>query len=591
MTTLRHIYGMMIQFPVKWIPGICLILLPLQKITMQNPLTIPIDLHENNTVTYEELITFYEALSEMYPTLFHLYKTGMTDSGNPLHVGVFNAKGVFHPDSNHQRGNTIWFINNAIHPGEPEGIDATMQFFRNCCQQKITPPDNITIVTILAYNIDGMLRRNSNTRANQDGPESYGFRGNARNLDLNRDFIKCDTRNALTFSQIFTEWQPHLFVDNHTSNGADYPYVMTLIATQKDKLPPPLSELQQKIMLPYLYKQMSDKGEPMVPYVFCDGPPDEKGIDGFLDLPRYSTGYAALHHTLGFMPETHMLKPFALRLQATYRFLECVYSFLVKYQTELQKAKLQSMQWYQEQNTIPIHWKHEPEKYEIIPFNGYAAKYKQSAVTNADRLYYDRNAPYEKMIPYRNQYLVDAQVKKPKAYIIPFAWKEVIERLEANHIQYEVMQEARTMEVHVYQINNIQSASKPYEGHYYHHQVQTTESIMQLEIPTGSYYIPVQQRGGRYLCETLEPGAPDSFFAWNFFDSILGQKEYYSDYVFEDLAAEYLAKNPDLKAQLEKAKKADPQLAANPEKQLDWVYQHGPWYEGTPGRYPIYRVF
>ena len=70
------------------------------------------------------------------------------------------------------------------------------------------------------------LNRNSTTRTNQNGPESYGFRGNARNYDLNRDFIKSDTKNAKTFAQIFHLVQPDVFIDNHVSNGADYQYIL-----------------------------------------------------------------------------------------------------------------------------------------------------------------------------------------------------------------------------------------------------------------------------------------------------------------------------------------------------------------------------
>ena len=90
------------------------------------------------------------------------------------------------------------------------------------------------------YNVGGASRRNCCTRANQDGPEAYGFRGNAQNLDLNRDFVKMDSRNAFTFVETFHAVNPDVFIDTHTSNGADYPYTMTLIETQPDKAGPVL---------------------------------------------------------------------------------------------------------------------------------------------------------------------------------------------------------------------------------------------------------------------------------------------------------------------------------------------------------------
>ena len=86
---------------------------------------------------------------------------------------------------------------------------------------------------IPVYNVDGALSRQDTSRVNQNGPEAFGFRGNARHLDLNRDFIKADSLNARTFAQVFTRWDPDVMVDTHTSNGADYQHVVTLIATQQ----------------------------------------------------------------------------------------------------------------------------------------------------------------------------------------------------------------------------------------------------------------------------------------------------------------------------------------------------------------------
>ena len=92
------------------------------------------------------------------------------------------------------------------------------------------------------------------------------------------------------------------------------------------------------------------------------------------------------------------------------------------------------------------------------------------------------------------------------------------------------------------------------------------------------------------IVETLEPQAIDSFFNWNFFDSILGQKEGYSSYVFEDTAAELLKKDPALKKKLEDEKLKNPDLAKNGRAQLDFVYKNSDYYEKTFMRYPIGRM-
>ena len=135
-----------------------------------------------------------------------------------------------------------------------------MMLSRDIIGKKITLPDNVVLAIIPVYNIGGALNRNSFSRANQNGPESYGFRGNAQNLDLNRDFIKCDSKNARSFTEIFHYLNPDIFIDNHVSDGADYQHVMTLITTQHNKLGNELGEWLKKTFEPKLFTGMHDKG-------------------------------------------------------------------------------------------------------------------------------------------------------------------------------------------------------------------------------------------------------------------------------------------------------------------------------------------
>jgi hypothetical protein len=149
-------------------------------------------------------------------------------------------------------------INNGIHAGEPDGIDATMQLFRDLALGKIKVPQNTIISTIPIYNIGGALNRNSTTRANQDGPEIYGFRGNGRNYDLNRDFIKSDTKIPKVCGTL-SQTQPRCFIDNHVSNGADYQYKLTYIMTQQNQLGTVLGTYLDTEMMPSIVLDLQKK--------------------------------------------------------------------------------------------------------------------------------------------------------------------------------------------------------------------------------------------------------------------------------------------------------------------------------------------
>jgi hypothetical protein len=554
-------------------------------------LAIPFEANPNQTLTYEECIAAYHKLAAAHPAHFKLMAIGSTDSGHPLHVGVLSKDGENDPSHIRATNRRILLINNGIHPGEPEGIDATVMLVRdileNPARQNVL--EHLAIVIIPVYNIDGMLNRNSFTRANQDGPEAYGFRGNGRNLDLNRDFVKADSRNARTFNQIFHTWMPDVFIDNHTSNGADYQYTMTLIATQHDKLEEPLGQFLQETMLPYLYGDMAKRGWEMIPYVDGPGETPDSGISGFCDYGRYSTGYAALFNTIGFMPETHMLKPFADRLRSTYAFMESVIKFIDQHHQPLAAARAQGFDTTRHKKEFVLDWVMDTSRRDTLTFKGYAARYKPSEVTGLPRLWYDRTQPYEKQIPYYNYFKPAVTIKAPIAYLVPQAWEHVVHRLEINDVALHRLAADVEIECESYYIQEYKDRAA-YEGHYLHSNVKFERRTAKRRFLKGDYVVFMNQNANRYLAETLEPNAPDSFFAWNFFDGVLMQKEYFSAYVFEDLAAEFLRSHPDVKAQLEQKRTEDPAFAADARAQLDWVYRQSPWYEPTHKLYPIGRL-
>jgi hypothetical protein len=543
---------------------------------------------KKETATYNQVIDHYKNLANSYPQA-KLLSYGNTDFGKPLHLLVLSADKTFDPLIIRKNNKRILLINNGIHPGEPEGIDASMMLARDLLKANALPKD-VVICMIPVYNIDGIFNRSSTSRANQNGPMAYGFRGNSKNYDLNRDFIKSDTKNSRAFQEIFNTWQPEIFVDTHTSNGADYQYVMTLIPTQKDKLNPILSTYMTQTMLRDLYTAMKKSGFEMIPYVNSIEEAPDAGITGFLESPRYSTGYTTLHNTVGFMPETHMLKNYDQRVNATYRLLQ-IYIDIVERDARIigiNKAKADEETAKQQQFTIE--WKLNEKLHDELEFKGYAAKQKPSEVSGLPRLYYDRNEPYTKHIKQWNTYEPSVSITKPIAYIIPQAWDKVIELLKLNRVKLKQLKKDEALEVECYYITDFKTPAKPFEGHYVHSAVKVNPVKQRLQFYEGDYVVYTDQPVNRYIIETLEPQATDSFFNWNFFDGILGMKEHFSSYVFEDTAAELLKADPALKERLEQEKAKNPDLSKNADAQLDFIYKNSDYYEKTHSRYPIARL-
>jgi hypothetical protein len=542
----------------------------------------------NQTATYQETIDYFQKLDKDFESI-KMVAMGPTDSGLPLHIVIFNPDKEFN-FTEIRKTKAVLLLNNGIHPGEPDGIDATMMLYRDLATGKIAIPKNTVVVNIPIYNIGGALNRNSHSRANQDGPESYGFRGNARNYDLNRDFVKCDTKNARSFAEIFHTVKPDVFIDNHVSNGADYQYTLTYIETHHQKLGGALGQYFKNEMMPAILGTLKAKGIDATPYVNVHDAVPDNGFGQFMDHPRYSTGYASLFSVPGSMPETHMLKKYADRVHVTYEYMLETLSYLDKNTQSIKEQRMANRDNYMPGNRYTLQWQIDSSAVSLLPFTGYEGSYKPSAVTGQQRLYYDRSKPFKKVVKYYQEYSPTLEITIPKTYVIPQSWWNIIDLLKLNNIQLQELKQDTEMTVESYRIGTYETSKYPYEGHYPHNNVQVGATTRKVLFHKGDFVIDTQQPGVKYIIEMLEPQGTDSFFAWNFFDAILQQKEYFSAYVFEDTAAQLLKSNPALRAEFDTKKLDDKVFAWNAEAQLDWIYTHSEYYEKSHMEYPVYRV-
>lgn len=538
---------------------------------------------------YPEIINWWKKLDEKSGKV-KLLTMGMTDAGYPLHLVVVANNGDYNFEQIRRNNKRIILVNNGIHPGEPDGIDASMLLARDIVEGRYKIPDNIVIAFIPVYNIGGCLNRSANYRVDQNGPDEFGFRGNSQNLDLNRDMIKCDSKDARALTEIFHLLDPDVFVDNHVSNGADYQHVMTLLSTQNSKLGGAMGEYLTNEFEPALYGAMKTKGFELVPYVNSFGDTPENGWPEYWDSPRYVSGYAALWHCFSFVPESHMLKPYNQRVKGTYALMQSFIEFTSRNSAVIKNLRQQTKDAVKMQAEFPISWALDRTQYKEVMYKGFEAGRKPSEVSGLPRLYYDRSKPFEKTVKIFNTYSVKSTIKKPRAYIIPQGWWKVIELLQLNKVQMTQLKRDTVITVEVYKIDDYKTLPRQYEMHHLNTDVKVSMSEQSIQFRKGDWYIPMNQVANRFLIETLEPQAEDAYFAWNYFDAVLGQKEGYSAYAFEDIAADYLKKNPGLVSKMDQLRKTDTAFAKSGRAQLNYVYQQSPWYEPDHLRYPVFRV-
>ncbi|MEM7382596.1 MAG: hypothetical protein AAF361_15600, partial [Bacteroidota bacterium] len=413
-------------------------------------------------------------------------------------------------------------------------------------------------------------------------PDSTQIKGGGKDhsFDLGSHFL---TKSLLL--QGWGGWQ-----NNDVSNGADYQYTLTHLFTQHNKLGGELGDFLHQQLMPDLEDKLKASGWDVTPYVNVFNQPPENGFTQFMDHPRYSTGYTTLWNTFGLMVETHMLKPYKQRVDGTYELMAKLIEIAESNTEKIKELRENAMSRHRGLTHYPIRWELDTLKHSTIEFKGFEVDTLISEVTGFPRLKYDRERPFTKDIAYQNYYKPSDSVAIPKAYVVKKGWEKVMNHLVLNNIEFTVLEQDTSFAVEAYRIVDFKTVSQPYEGHYLHYDTQVIAKQQRMNFQEGDYIILTDQPGFRYIMETLEPAAMDSYFNWNFFDTVLQQKEDFSPYVFEDMALEILRNNPDLNEAFLAEKAKDSMLSGNWYTQLQWIYQHSEYYEKAHMQYPVYRI-
>lgn len=543
----------------------------------------------NTSPDYPTLVKHLQSLDRESDRLT-LYNMGESDvPGYPLYLCVLNP-GIdsIATFSKAQKGTTLLF-NNAIHPGEPDGINACLIYAENYIKLDSINPLDPLVAFIPAYNVGGMLNRGSSSRANQNGPEAYGFRGNAQNLDLNRDFIKMDSENAHTFVKIFHGLKPDVFVDNHVSNGADYQYTLTYISPVRERIAPSLRKVIYGSLLPQITQDLKSSKWDLFPYVESVKEIPDSGIYQFNDLPRYAMGYASLFNTIAFTVETHMLKPFPNRVRATHDFMHSLVQWSGKNMRSIEIARENAFEWEGNLAYFKFNYSRTKEADSIL-FKGFKTVIDTHEITGLGHLKYDRNQPYQKSIPFYKTYSSKDSLKIPKFYILRGHEKRIIDQLKSNGILVNELREETRLLVKAQIVASFEAISKPYEGHYLHPKKEIQRIEKWVTFRPGDVIVSTNQNGSLLLHSVLQPESEDSYFTWNYFDSYLQEKEYFSNYVFVDKIRGLLNTQPELKQAYEAKKLSDSEFAQSEWQQLYFLYQNSPYFEPSYMMLPVFEL-
>ena len=548
------------------------------------------------TPDYDETVSWLRKLVAAAPEL-EMVSIGKSLQGRDIWMLIASVDRAFTAETLQATGKPLLLAHSGIHSGEIDGKDAGLMLLRDMTvagkRKALLAGTNFLFIPIL--NVDGHERRSAYNRINQRGPREMGWRTNARNQNLNRDFTKLDTAGVRALVRVFGQWKPDLYLDLHVTDGADYQYDITFGGNGRRGWSPAIGDWIEDVYRPAINAALGENGHEPGDLVFAANGMDMK--DGFLSWsgdPRFSNGYGDAIHLPTILVENHSLKPYRRRVLGTYILMAESLAMLAKEQNSLRQATQIDRQ--RRPQTIPLGFKrNENPALEKVMFKGISSERYRGEVSGSDVVRWT-GKPLNESIPrvYNAQPTVEIDV--PEAYVIPAAWFDIVKRIALHGIEVEQLSEPLTTRAELYRLPDAGIAEpsawtpNPFEGHIRIDPGKPVKYTLETTFPAGSFRISTDQPLGDLLVLMLEPQAPDSFLQWGFFLEIFTRTEYAEAYVMEPLAKKMLENNAELKARFEQKLASDEAFAASPHQRLMWFYEQTPFFDREYLLYPVARI-
>lgn len=548
------------------------------------------------TPRYSETIEFLQRLDRESNQL-STGSFGTTPQQRDLVYAVYDREGLTDPDVIRSKGRIILMVEACIHSGESEGKDAMLVLLRDLVirHQHEDLFKNVSLLFIPIFNVDGHERFGKYGRINQNGPSEMGWRTTAQNLNLNRDFLKADAPEMRAWLKLYNKWQPEFFIDTHTTDGADYQYVLTYGIETCGNMDQKLTDWQKNIYLPEVTRQMDSKQMPIFPYVYFRNWHDPRsGLLSGVAGPMFSQGYTAMRNRPGLLIETHMLKAYQPRVESTKEMILATLSVLSKEYLHLQNLIKEADAFTASKEfrlqDFPLHFQTDMKDSSQILFKGIEYEVDKSDLTGGDWFTYDNTRPIDMYLPIFEKVHPSTLVHLPEAYIIPAEWNDIIERLTLHGITMDTIQKDVSLEVERYIFTENEWQKNPYEGRFRLSKIKYETKVATISYSAGSVIVPMDQPLAKIIAHMLEPDGNGSFLEWGFFNQIFEQKEYAESYVMEPLARKMLDTVPGLRSEYEHKIQTDSAFAKDSWQQLNWFYSKTPWWDSHYKVYPIGRI-
>ncbi len=480
------------------------------------------------TTRYDEAMGFLEVLAAQDP-LFHLTDFGYSVEGRRLPLVVYGSLAGPDAASVRRDGRIRVLVQANIHAGEVCGKEAMLAFLRDLVAVgRPAWSDSLILLVAPIYNVDGNERVNLYNRPRQNGPVGgMGQRANAQDLDLNRDHMKLASPEARSLVRLLDEYDPHVVVDLHTTNGTQHGYHVTYAVPMHPNTHPAVVELLRERAIPEITDSVRARtGWEMYYYgnLPWPGQGGDRGWYTYDHRPRFNTNYVGLRNRLGILSEGYAYASFRERVLATRAFVEEIidwtYRNAGRIASVVRTADTQSV--VGGALGVRAEMVRSVEPVEIILGGANRERHPQ---TGATVLVMNGERRTERMPEY-GTFRASETVVAPMRYLVPPGLTALRALLDDHGIRYEVLAAPEAVHLERFRIDSTRVSDRAFQG------VRERELFGAWEaasatLDSGTLSVRVDQPLGRLVVTLLEPRSDDGALDWGFLDAEVEHDEVY----------------------------------------------------------------
>ncbi len=479
------------------------------------------------TTRYDEVVHIVETVAAASPRL-HATTFGYTYQGRPLPLVVFGDVQDASPESVLASGKTRVYVQGNIHAGEVCGKEAMLMLLRSLAQGEHADwLDSLVVMIAPIYNADGNEIIRIDGRRGQNGPiGGMGQRPNAQGLDLNRDHMKLDSPEARSLALMLRQYDPHIAIDLHTTNGTQHAYHVTYAPPLNPNTFASIDELLREELLPSVTQALKqDRGWD---YYYYGNTPGrfgrgrEPGWYTYDYRPRFNTNYIGLRNRIGILSEAYSYATFEERILASLYFVEAIVDYARENADKVAAvvAEADAHSVVGETLALRAELQRSAEQVEILMGATENVDNPFSGGTMRNRL--DVSTP-EMMYEYGTFRATEEQTA-PAAYFIPADLQGVLAKLAQHGVVVTQLESDTTLSVEQFHITSSTASEREYQGHT-ERTLEGSYETAEVTLPAGTAVVSLDQPLGRLAFYLLEPRSDDGLTSWNFLDRALQENE------------------------------------------------------------------